>query len=83
MKRLLRQLFRNWSNVLLVFVPVGITVANTGCSDTIVFPLNCLAVIGLADVLCHATDEISSYMGETAGALLNVTMGNLGEIVIL
>ncbi|KAF2113140.1 Sodium/calcium exchanger protein-domain-containing protein [Lophiotrema nucula] len=80
--RLLRRLARQWSNVLLLFVPIGIIAANTDCSDTIVFALNCLAVTGLADVLCHATDEISSYMGERAGALLNVTMGNAGEIVI-
>ncbi|PSN65438.1 hypothetical protein BS50DRAFT_58526 [Corynespora cassiicola Philippines] len=72
----------NWSRLLLVFVPAGILSPHVGCSDTAVFILNCLAVIPLADVLCRATDDLSSFLGETTGALVNVTMGNATEMVI-
>jgi Ca2+:H+ antiporter len=37
----------------------------------------------LADVLCRATDDASSFLGETTGALLNITMGNATELAIL
>ncbi|KAF3044623.1 hypothetical protein E8E12_005325 [Didymella heteroderae] len=50
--------------------------------DSVIFVLNCLAIIPLADVLCQATDGVAGYMGETTGALVNVTMGNLTELVI-
>lgn len=73
---------KNWSNILLAFVPIGIVAPHIGCNDSVVFILNCIAVVPLADVLCRATDEVSTYMGETAGALLNVTMGNATEVVI-
>lgn len=67
---------------MLVFVPVGIIAANTGCNDSVVFMLNCLAIIPLADVLCRATDDIAVFLGETTGALVNITMGNATELVI-
>ncbi|KAF1964996.1 Ca2+ transporter [Bimuria novae-zelandiae CBS 107.79] len=53
-----------------------------GYGDSAVFVLNCFAVIPLADVLCRATDDAASFLGETAGALLNVTMGNTTELAI-
>jgi Ca2+:H+ antiporter len=74
---------RYWSNILLVFVPIGTSAPHVGCSDSVVFIVNCLAIISLADVLCRATDDVSGLLGETAGALLNVTMGNATEVVIL
>ncbi|KAF1993793.1 calcium/proton exchanger [Amniculicola lignicola CBS 123094] len=77
-----RWALRNWSNILLIFVPLGIMAPRLGFSDSSIFVLNCIAVIPLADVLCRATEDVSSYMGETAGALLNVTMENATEVMI-
>ncbi|KAL5379311.1 hypothetical protein DPSP01_008583 [Paraphaeosphaeria sporulosa] len=73
---------RNWNNLLLVFVPMGIIAPELGCGDTVVFVFNCFAIVPLADVLCRATDDVSSFLGDTAGALLNVTMGNATELAI-
>lgn len=73
---------RYWSRLMLVFVPFGLAAPYIGSDDSAVFVLNCLAIIPLADVLCQATDSVASYMGETTGALVNVTMGNLTELVI-
>ena len=71
-----------WSRMMLVFVPLGLAASYMNLDDSAVFVLNCLAIIPLADILCQATDHIASYMGETTGALVNVTMGNLTELVI-
>ncbi|KAF2013003.1 hypothetical protein BU24DRAFT_425577 [Aaosphaeria arxii CBS 175.79] len=72
----------NWSIISLTFVPLGIASPYIGLSDTWIFIFNCIAIIPLADVLCKATDGVSSYLGETTGALLNVTMGNVTEVAI-
>lgn len=67
---------------MLVFAPAGIAAPYLGCNDSVVFVLNCFAIIALADVLCRATDEVASFLGETTGALVNVTMGNVTELAI-
>ncbi|KAJ4983182.1 calcium/proton exchanger [Stagonosporopsis vannaccii] len=77
-----RFLARHWNRLMLVFVPLGIFAPYLGLDDSAIFILNCLATIPLADILCQATDNIASYMGATTGALVNVTMGNLTELVI-
>jgi Ca2+:H+ antiporter len=67
---------------MLVLVPFALAAPYMGLDDSVVFVLTCLAIIPLADVLCQATDLVASHMGETTGALINVTMGNLTELVI-
>ena len=67
---------------MLVFVPLGLAAPYIGLNDSAVFILNCFAITPLADVLCQATDSVASFLGETTGALVNVTMGNLTELVI-
>ncbi|KAF2451165.1 hypothetical protein P171DRAFT_346726, partial [Karstenula rhodostoma CBS 690.94] len=73
---------RNWNKLLLSFVPMGIIAPKLGCGDSVVFVLNCFAIVPLADVLCRATDDASNFLGDTTGALLNVTMGNATELAI-
>ena len=70
-------------NVLLVFVPVGIAINFAGVSPTIVFAVNAIAIIPLAGLLSHATESVASSMGDTVGALMNVTFGNAVELIIL
>lgn len=76
-------LMSSWVNVLLVFVPVGIAVQAAGISPTIVFAMNAIAIIPLAGLLSHATESVASEMGDTIGALMNVTFGNAVELIIL
>lgn len=74
----------SWINLLLVFVPVGIIVANIkGIHPGLVFGMNCIAVIPLAGLLSHATESVASKLGDALGALLNVTFGNAVELIIL
>ncbi|KAK2594562.1 hypothetical protein QQS21_007734 [Conoideocrella luteorostrata] len=73
----------SWLNVLLIFVPIGIIVAGIGdINGGIVFAMNCIAVIPLAGLLSHATESVASKMGDSLGALLNVTFGNAVELII-
>ena len=75
-------LFSSIFNVLLVFVPVGIAVQFSGASPTIVFAMNAIAIIPLAGLLAHATEAVAGTLGDTVGALLNVTFGNAVELII-
>ncbi|OAA68807.1 Sodium/calcium exchanger membrane region [Cordyceps fumosorosea ARSEF 2679] len=73
----------SWMNLLLIFVPVGIVVANIkGINGGIVFAMNCIAVVPLAGLLSHATESVASNMGDALGALLNITFGNAVELII-
>ena len=82
-KVLKETLMSSWINVLLVFVPVGIAVQAAGVDPTIVFAMNAIAIIPLAGLLSHATESVASELGDTIGALMNVTFGNAVELIIL
>jgi len=74
----------SWLNVLLVFVPVGIIVELVpGMPPAIVFSMNAIAIIPLAGLLSFATESVAHKMGDSIGALLNVTFGNAVELIIL
>ncbi|KAI5467402.1 Sodium/calcium exchanger protein-domain-containing protein [Mariannaea sp. PMI_226] len=74
----------SWLNVLLIFVPVGIAVAQVPDMNAgIIFGMNCIAVMPLAGLLAFATESVASNMGDALGALLNVTFGNANEIRIV
>ena len=75
-------LLASYFNVLLVFVPVGIAVQFSGASPTLVFAMNAIAIIPLAGLLSQATEAVASSLGDTIGALLNVTFGNAVELII-
>ncbi|KAJ5188932.1 Sodium/calcium exchanger membrane region [Penicillium cf. griseofulvum] len=72
----------SWINVLLVFVPVGIACEAAGLNPAIVFAMNSVAIIPLAGLLSHATESVASRLGDTIGALINVTFGNAVELII-
>ena len=69
-------------NILLVFAPIGITVGFLDVDPIVDFVLNDLAIIPLAVVISTATESIASRLGDTLGALLNVTVGNTAELMI-
>ena len=73
----------SYVNLLLVFVPVGIAAKAANLSPGIVFGMNAIAIIPLAGLLSHATESVAKRMGDTIGALMNVTFGNAVELIIL
>lgn len=84
-----RIIFSSWVNWLLVFVPVGIILGILvdwahvdAVSPSVVFALNAVAIIPLASLLSYATESVALRLGDTIGALLNVTFGNAVELII-
>jgi Ca2+:H+ antiporter len=75
-------LFHSWVNVLLVFVPIGIIVEAIGLDPGIIFGMNAIAIIPLAGLLSFATESVAARLGDTLGALLNVSFGNAVELII-
>ncbi|KAL8970092.1 MAG: hypothetical protein Q9197_003997 [Variospora fuerteventurae] len=75
-------LLASWINMLLVFVPVAIAVEIAHINPTIVFAFNAIAIIPLAGLLSYATQSVASELGDTIGALMNVTFGNAVELII-
>ena len=73
----------NALNLLLVFVPVALAAEYLWHAGPVaVFVFSCLAVIPLAGVMGHATEEIADRVGEGVGGLLNATFGNAAELII-
>ncbi|CAL3973757.1 unnamed protein product [Diplocarpon coronariae] len=72
----------SYINLLLVFVPVGIAAEAAGLSPGIIFAMNAIAIVPLAGLLSHATESVAKRMGDTIGALMNVTFGNAVELII-
>jgi len=75
-----------WLNGLLIFVPISALLANFGphtpTVQVMVFISACLAVIPLAGIMGHATEELAKHLGPNAGGLLNATFGNAAELII-
>lgn len=85
-KRIIRA---SWINWLLLIVPVAIilgAIQDWGghhiVSPAVIFALNALAIIPLASMLAYATENVAVRLGDTIGALLNVTFGNAVEIIV-
>ncbi|KAI2638477.1 Sodium/calcium exchanger protein-domain-containing protein [Xylaria nigripes] len=76
-------LFHSWINAGLIFVPIGIAVANIpNPNPGLTFGINAVAIIPLAALLSYATESVARKLGDTVGALLNVTFGNAVELII-
>jgi len=78
-----KAVFASWINLMLVFVPVGIALAQIdSINGIVVFIINFLAIIPLAAMLSFATEELAIYVGETLGGLLNASFGNAVELIV-
>ncbi|ETN42881.1 calcium/proton exchanger [Cyphellophora europaea CBS 101466] len=79
----------SWINWLLLTVPVGILLGALNdwadlhvVDPSVVFAVNAVAIVPLASLLAFATESVASKMGDTIGALMNVTFGNATELII-
>ncbi|PYI04983.1 calcium ion transporter Vcx1 [Aspergillus sclerotiicarbonarius CBS 121057] len=75
-------LVRDYVNILLVFVPLGIVSGALQWDSTVIFTLNFLAIIPLASLLSFATEELAATMGQALGGLMNATFGNAVELIV-
>jgi Ca2+:H+ antiporter len=77
-----KTLVRDYVNVLLIFVPLGIAAGALGWDSTAVFTLNFFAIVPLASLLSFATEELAATMGQSLGGLMNATFGNAVELIV-
>ncbi|KAE8377717.1 plasma membrane calcium-transporting ATPase [Aspergillus bertholletiae] len=75
-------LLSSYTNVMLVFVFLGILSGAQGWDPSAVFMLNFLAIFPLASLLSFATEELSKSVGQTVGGLINATFGNAVEMIV-
>jgi Ca2+:H+ antiporter len=73
----------SWLNLLLVFVPVGYVSYFISLNSTIIFVFNALAIVPLSSLLTDVTEKIASDAGDTIGVILNISLGNLVELILL
>ncbi len=73
-----------WSeHWMLVFVPVAMWLGHMPeVSDPLKFLVAALAIIPIARLIGHSTENLSHYTGDSIGGLLNATFGNLPELII-
>lgn len=68
---------------LLAFIPVSLVLKyGVHAPPMWIFFTAVLAIVPLADWLRKATEHVAVHAGPTIGGLLNVTFGNMAEIII-
>jgi hypothetical protein len=75
-------IFHSWINLGLVFVPLAIASYFAHMNKIVVFSANLVAIIPLSSLLSWATESIARESSDVVGALVNVSFGNLVEILI-
>ena len=77
---------RSWAKPrmewLLVFVPVAIVLELTHGEPVVLFVVCALAILPLAGLIGHATEDLALRTGPQIGGLLNATFGNVTELII-
>ncbi|MDV6375564.1 calcium/proton exchanger [Deinococcus arenicola] len=72
-----------WMKLLLAFIPISLLLEWVFKAPPLwVFATAVIAIIPLADLLRQGTEQIAARAGQTIGGLLNVTFGNLAELII-
>ncbi len=67
---------------LLVFVPVAFVLELVHGDPTAIFVTSALAILPLAGLIGHATEDLAARIGPQKGGLLNATFGNVTEMII-
>jgi Ca2+:H+ antiporter len=78
----LSDIFLQWLNLLLIFVPIGLAAKKYEMSSAVIFGCNFFAIIPLASLLGAATEALAVHTGQILGGLLNATFGNAVEMIM-
>ena len=74
---------KNPLNVMLIALPIALYFEFSGGHHYgLIFVFSSIAMIPLASILGHATEEVAAYTGPRIGGLLNATLGNAAELII-
>ena len=69
-------------NLLLLAIPITFYFAYVSNNQTAAFFTSMVAIMPLAFLMGHATEEIALRTSESIGGLLNATFGNAAELII-
>jgi Ca2+:H+ antiporter len=67
---------------LLVLVPVAIVLELVHGAPVAIFLTSAFAILPLAGLIGHSTEELAARTGPQIGGLLNATFGNVTELII-
>jgi Ca2+:H+ antiporter len=68
---------------LFVFIPVTLILEHAGkVAPPVIFFSAALAIVPIAALIVHATEQLSTRTGDAVGGLLNATFGNAPELII-
>lgn len=73
---------RNIFLAFLLLIPVSLALHYFVASPLLVFATAVLAIIPLAEWIRRATEQLSHLAGSVIGGLLNVTFGNMAELIL-
>eukprot|EP00756_Hemistasia_phaeocysticola_P011802 Hpha_TRINITY_DN15143_c1_g3::TRINITY_DN15143_c1_g3_i1::g.127485::m.127485/K07300/chaA, CAX; Ca2+:H+ antiporter len=71
-----------WLNLLLIFVPLSFIANYATDSAPFTFIMAFFAIVPLAGLLGHFTEDLAGHVGSALGALLNASFGNATELII-
>ena len=69
-------------NLMLLLIPISLLLQHFHAPPAIVFIVTALAIVPLAEYVRRGTEEISRHLNPSMGSLLNVTFGNMPELII-
>jgi Ca2+:H+ antiporter len=73
---------QGWPYTLVPFIPFAIVFELIHANSTLIFATSAIGVIPTAALMGRATEELAERAGPGIGGLLNVTFGNLPELMI-
>ena len=77
------EFIRSPINWLFIFIPLTVALEHVGhVSAPFIFFMAALAIIPIAALIVHATEQIAIRTGDAIGGLLNATFGNAPEMII-
>jgi len=79
----LSDFIRSPINWLFIFIPLTVVLEHVGhASAPILFFMAAIAIIPIAAMIVHSTEQIATRTGDAVGGLLNATFGNAPEMII-
>ncbi len=67
---------------LLIFIPIALFLEFTHGEPIAIFACSAMAILPLAGLIGHATEDLAARSGPQIGGLLNATFGNVTEMII-
>src|SRR5215212_10393139 len=68
---------------LFVFIPITVALEHMGhLAPPVIFFSAAIAIIPIAALIVHSTEQLSIRTGDAVGGLLNATFGNAPELII-